>query len=96
MLWHHTLNYQWQRCLASADCSTASNWQNVGSLITDTTNALSLTPSNFGGVGNEFRVKITYTDGQGYNESLFSGTRTYSTNPAVSVRTKVFLEGTLR
>ena len=87
------LKYRWQHCPANTNCS--SNWQDIGSLITDTTNALSLDLSGFG-VGDSFRVKITYTDGQGYNENLLSGTKVYTTDPTVKVRVKVFLEGPLQ
>ena len=89
------LNYQWQQCSASADCSSGGDWTNIGSLITDTANPLSLTTSDFG-VGDKLRVKITYTDGQGYNENLLSGVKTYTTESAVKIRAKVFLEGPLQ
>ena len=84
------LNYRWQHCSASADCSSGGDWTNIGMPITDTTNPLSLTPSDFG-VDDRLRVKITYTDGQGYNENLLSGIY-----PAVKIRAKVFLEGPLQ
>ena len=91
------LKYQWQRCSEDGDCPLRGkgDWNNIGSLITDTTNALSLDLSGFG-VGDRFRVKITYTDGQGYNENLLSGEKTYTADSAVKVRIKVFLEGPLQ
>ena len=88
------LNYQWQYCLESEDCSI---WRNTGVQIADITNRSLTVPTNLRRVGNKFRVQILYTDGQGYRRTdFFARERTYNTDSAVKVRAKVFLEGPLQ
>ena len=97
---NYNLNYQWQRCLANTniDCSTESdNWQPIGMPITDPTDRSLTVPDDLRMDGIRFRVQILYTDGQGYRaDDFFSDIRSYSANPAVKVRAKVFLEGPLQ
>ena len=86
------LNYQWQRCLADADCSPQGDWMNIDGA----TNRSLTVPNDLRAVGNKFRVETTYTDKQNYRDSIFSSTRDYDTDPVVRVRAKVFLEGPLQ
>ena len=52
--------------------------------------------SNYLVEGNRFRAKATYDDGQGYPEVVYSAGLVYTTRPAVRIRAKVFLEGSLQ
>ena len=74
--------YQWQT-------NTGSDWIDIDS-ATSKTYAIT--------ADGEFRVQVTYTDGQGYLETSTSNAISY-TQPDSSdlrIRTKVFLEGPLR
>ena len=79
-------NYQWQ----SRALGTDSEWTNIMS-ATDDTYTISEN------VSGEFRVQVTYTDGQGYDETLASDVIEYrAPSQGIKIRTKVFLEGPLR
>ena len=86
------INYQWQRCPANADCSPQGDWRDIS------VTSRSLIVTDFGGVvGDKFRVKITYTDKQGYRaDDFFSSTKDYTGRADIRVRAKVFLEGPLQ
>ena len=79
-------NYQWQ----SRALGTDSEWTNIMS-ATDATYTI---PEN---VSGEFRVQVTYTDRQGYDETLASDVIEYiAPSQGIKIRAKVFLEGPLR
>ena len=79
-------NYQWQ----SRALGTDSEWTNIMS-ATDATYTI---PKD---VSGEFRVQVTYTDRQGYDETLASDVIEYrAPSQGIKIRTKVFLEGPLR
>ena len=78
--------YQWQ-------AKTGADWMNINS-ATDTSYTIS---GDLASAGGEFRVQVTYTDGQGYLETLTSkGIRYTLPGSGLRIRTKVFLEGPLR
>ena len=78
--------YQWQ----SRALGTDSKWTIIMS-ATDDTYAI---PKD---VSGEFRVQVTYTDRQGYNETLASDVIEYiAPSQGLKIRTKVFLEGGFR
>ena len=82
--------YRWQWCQ-----SPCSLWTD----ISDATTATYIIPNNISTDvqdNDKFRIKIGYTDGQGYSETIFSGHRAASANADFRVRTKVFLEGSLQ
>ena len=76
--------YQWQT-------NTGSEWMN----IEGATNA-SYTISDEAKTSAEFRVQVTYIDGQGYQEMLTSNKIRYTPGSGLRIRTKIFLEGPLR
>ena len=79
-------NYQWQ----SRALGTDSEWTNIMSATDDTYTI----PKD---VSGEFRVQVTYTDGQGYRETLASDVIEYrAPGQGIKIRTKIFLEGPLR
>ena len=89
--------YQWQRCLGSSAtvvCSDEDSWEDVS---TSTSYSLSAEDAV---VGNRFRVRLTYTDGQGYRATVTSAAFTYPElvvpRRAIFVRLKLFLEGALQ
>ena len=78
--------YQWQ-------AKTGSEWMDIAS-TTDTSYTIS---GDLAETSNEFRVQITYIDGQGYPETPTSNAIRYTPpGSGLRVRTKVFLEGPLR
>ena len=82
--------YQWQ----SQAIEAAPEWMDID----DATEKSYTISGDLASAGGEFRVQVTYTDGQGYQATLISNEISY-TPPAVSglrIRTKVFLEGPLR
>ena len=83
--------YRWQWCQ-----SPCSLWMD----ISDATTATYIIPDNISDTNvqdnDKFRIKIGYTDGQGYSETIFSGHRAASADADFKVRTKVFLEGPLQ
>ena len=83
--------YRWQWCQ-----SPCSLWMD----ISDATTATYIIPDNISDTdvqdNDKFRIKIGYTDGQGYSETIFSGHRAASANADIKVRAKVFLEGPLQ
>ena len=78
--------YQWQT-------KTGAEWMNIDS-ATDISYTIS---GDLTSAGGEFRVQITYTDGQGYQEIPTSNEIRYTPpGSGLRIRTKVFLEGPLR
>ena len=78
--------YQWQW----REPEAGSSWQDIMS-ATDESYAIS---DDLASVRGEFRIQVTYTDGQGYKKTLTSNVIKYI--PGIKIRTKVFLEGPLR
>ena len=74
--------YQWQT-------RTGSEWMNIEG-ADDTSYTIT--------TDGEFRVQVTYTDGQGYSETPTSNAIPYTRpdSSGLRIRTKVFLEGPLR
>ena len=81
--------YQWHMRTSEP----SSQWTEI-----DSANAAAYTISNdLAVMGNQFRVEVTYTDGQGYQEMLTSNEIRYTPpGSGLRIRTKVFLEGPLR
>ena len=78
--------YQWQT-------KTGSEWMNIDS-VTDISYTIS---GDLASAGGEFRVQVTYIDGQGYKEIPTSNEIRYTPpGSGLRIRTKVFLEGPLR
>ena len=78
--------YQWQ-------AKTGDDWMDIAS-TTDTSYTIS---GDLASASGEFRVQITYIDGQGYPETPTSNAIRYTPpGSGLRVRTKVFLEGPLR
>ncbi len=99
-----TVVYQWQVCEGNEGrCPSESHWMNIddaggirymisgSSILVEGGNRFSVVED-----GSLFRVKGTYTDGQGYREAVYSPERVYTTRPLLRIRTKVFLEGPLQ
>ena len=86
------LGYQWQFCPSSAldNCvANSNNWTSLSAL-----NARTYTVPDSATNGDQFRVIITYRDGQGYTNRIASDARSYKS--AILIRLKVFLEGALQ
>ena len=87
--------YQWQVCSAD-DCSMeGGNWRD----IVGATGSPYLIMSGSSDLerGNSFRAVATYTDGQGYPETVNSPAQVYTPlTSAIRIRVKVFLEGPLQ
>ena len=85
--------YQWQICRGSSatvDCYDDSNWN----LAPEAQSTASYTIQAGDAIeGNQFRVQLTYRDGQGY---VRMGTLVYNYQAAIRVRLKLFLEGALQ
>ena len=80
--------YQWQQRTPEA----GSSWENIDTATAATYNVPDGTPTDI-----RFRVSLTYTDGQGYDETVESTEIAYlPLVKGIKVRTKVFLEGPLR
>ena len=79
--------YQWQS-------KTGSEWMDID----DADDASYTISGDLASAGGEFRVQITYTDGQGYPETPTSNAIRYTSpdSSGLRIRTKVFLEGPLR
>ena len=79
--------YQWQS-------KTGSEWMDID----DADDASYTISGDLASAGGEFRVQITYTDGQGYPETPTSNAIRYTPpdSSGLRIRTKVFLEGPLR
>ena len=89
--------YQWQRCLGSSAtvvCSNEGSWENVSTSASYSLSAEDAVE------GNRFRVRFTYTDGQGYRAPVTSAVFTYQEpvvpRRAIFMRLKLFLEGALQ
>ena len=76
--------YRWQRC--QSPCSSATD---IAGQVGTT-----YTPRNVA-EGDTFRIKISYTDGQGYSNTIYSNALDPS-SAGIRVRAKVFLEGPLQ
>ena len=84
-----TYAYQWQIS------TTTAQWMDIDSA----TDASYTITDDLAETSGEFRVQVTYTDGQGYRVMQTSNEVSYIPPPPSSglrVRTKVFLEGPLR
>ena len=84
-----TYAYQWQRAAEGTAQWMDISGENDAYTITD----------DLAETSGEFRVQVTYTDGQGYRVMQTSNEVSYIPPPPSSglrVRTKVFLEGPLR
>ena len=81
--------YKWQ----SQAIEAASEWIDIA----DATDASYTISGDLAATSNRFRVQVTYTDGQGYRETLTSNAIGYTPpDRGLRIRTKVFLEGPLR
>ena len=76
--------YQWQQCLGGADCL----WADIKGA-----KGTSYTVPDLMNDNDRFRVKLEYTDGQGYDNIAYSSSRGPSD---IKIRSKVFLEGPLQ
>ena len=86
------IKYQWQWC--RSPCSPSS-WAAISGATANTYTI----PESISGTpvmdNDRFRIGLSYTDGQGYSETIFSDTQATSASADLRVRTKVFLEGPL-
>ena len=80
--------YQWQIC--STTCHQEAQWP----VASTGTKASYRIPEEYAVEGNQFRVLVTYTDRQGYSNTILSETLTYKA--AMRVRLRLFLEGALQ
>ena len=87
-----SIRYQWQWC--QSPCS--SSWTDIDG---QTGSAYTI-PATIGTTSVEdndrFRLEISYTDGQGYSETIFTNSEAKSATADIKVRAKVFLEGPLQ
>ena len=85
--------YQWQRCSSLLASGVCSSWEDVSM------DAFYLIPREDTVAGHRFRVRLRYTDGQGYRASVTSVASalfTYQKPEATFLRLKLFLEGALQ
>ena len=83
-------SYQWQRCQSS--CSSPSSWTDI-----DGERGRTYIIPNNEPEDNRFRIKLRYTDGQGYpDNTIFTNTLAASATADIKIRAKVFLEGPLQ
>ncbi len=93
-----TVAYQWQRCWGSdgTDCSDANNWVNISGAIGNSYTIPASLSGHTIAEGDLFRIGVTYTDMQGYERTVYSGSRDISRSTEIRIRTRVFLEGPLQ
>ena len=89
--------YQWQQCSSSSPTAVCSSWEDISQAASYSI------PEENALTDNRFRVRLTYTDGQGYRVSVTSAVFTYQgrilpiiARRAIFVRLKLFLEGALQ
>ena len=86
------IKYQWQWCRSPC---LPSSW----TAISGATASTYTIPDDILGTPvaerDEFRIGLSYTDGQGYSETIFSNSQATSDSADLRIRTKVFLEGPL-
>ena len=58
--------YQWQKCLANTECGQEDQWRDISGATNDSYQI----PDNE--ENNQFRIQLTYRDGQNYQETLVS------------------------
>ena len=80
-------NYQWQIC--TNDCDDDKNW----AVAPKAQSTASYLIQEDAVEGSQFRVQITYRDGQGYVRTV---TPVYNYRKAIFMRLKLFLEGALQ
>ena len=89
--------YQWQICRGSAAaavvCNVEDNWQPA---LRAPSSAFYVIPDSEAVAGNQFRVQLTYTDGQNNTQTVTSTVFSYQETKAIRVRIKLFLEGALQ
>ncbi len=99
-----TVVYQWQACEGSKGrCPPENKWNNIKEATSTTYIILNRrveleNDRDFDLVEGDsiFRIRADYDDGQGYPEVVYSAGRVYTARPAVRIRAKVFLEGSLQ
>ena len=88
--------YQWQQCLGGTDCSDLASWTDIGTESVLGDSEPSYTVLGSVNDNDRFRVKLTYTDGQGYDETVYSSSLGPDASSDIKIRSKVFLEGPLQ
>ena len=88
--------YQWQWCQSS--CSSSGSWDDINLNAAGVTYTI---PGTISGTPTQeehrFRIKISYTDGQGYTDNtIFTNNLPKDPSADIRVRAKVFLEGPLQ
>ena len=78
--------YQWQTRTLGTE-----GWTDISA--TDKSYAIS---DDLASVSGEFRIQVTYTDRQGYSETVSDVIKYIAPSQGIKIRTKVFLEGPLR
>ena len=87
--------YQWQVCLANADCSVEANWNDIAAATG--TPYLVMSSSPFLAKDNSFRTEASYIDGQGYSEAVYSQGQIYTPLIfTIGIHVRIFLEGLLQ
>ena len=88
--------YQWQLCRGSSvtvACDNEDNWKLAPGMPTASSYTIQESDAV---VGNQFRVQLTYRDGQGYSRPVISEALSYGQAKATFIRLKLFLEGALQ
>ena len=89
--------YQWQLCRGSSAtvvCDNEGSWMPAPG-TPSTASSYTIQESD-AVVGNQFRVQLTYRDGQGYSRTVVSEALSYGEAKAIFIRLKLFLEGALQ
>ena len=96
--------YQWQLCVNETDCEVLPNWDGIlntnSASYTIPNTRIPATQNRMSGHaisdGDQFRISVTYTDRQGYTETVYSMSEGVTPDTEVRIRSKVFLEGPLQ
>ncbi|MXX98505.1 MAG: hypothetical protein F4Y58_01165 [Gammaproteobacteria bacterium] len=88
--------YQWQWCQSS--CSLSDSWDDINLNADGESYDIPSIISNISTIAeHRFRIKISYTDGQGYTDNtIFTNNLPKDPSANIKVRAKVFLEGPLQ
>ena len=85
---------QWQWCDGSLNCG--DSWFDIPSETSTSYDIDSMINSENVAAEDGFRLKITYTDKQGYNNEISSSAIRRDAPASIRIRSKVFLEGPLQ
>ena len=86
-----SIGYQWQWCQ-----SPCLSWMDISGQTGSAYPIPDMIETTGVGDNDRFRLEISYTDGQGYGETIFTNSKAKSATADIRVRAKVFLEGPLQ